>query len=145
MHYITPKALRRRRIPPFHPVPIRPRGDGWTVTRQAQFIGMLAQTGSVLAAAEAVGMGRESAYRLRRRPGAAGFAAAWDAALKKPHKRVDLASAKATGLSPAQRFASGLIQVVVYRGRFTACTRKQDTNALLQHEARLHRAGLGEW
>lgn len=144
MDYITPKQHRRRRIPLFHPVPVRPRGDGWTAERQAQFIGMLAQTGSVVAAAQAVGMGRESAYRLRRRPGAAGFAAAWDAALKKPHKRVDLASAKATGLEPAQRFAGGLIQVVVYRGKFTACARKEDTNALLQHEARLHRAGLCE-
>jgi len=145
MDHVTPKQHRRRRIPPFHPVPVRPRGDGWTVNRQAQFIGMLAQTGSVLAAAQAVGIGRESAYRLRKRPGAAGFAAAWDAALKKPHKRVDLASAKATGLTPAQRFDSGLIQVVVYRGKFTACTRKVDDNALLQHHARLQRAGLGEW
>lgn len=144
MDHVTPKAHRRRRIPPFHPVPVRPREDGWTVNRQAQFIGMLAQTGSVSAAAEAVGVGRESAYRLRKRPGAAGFAAAWDAALKKPHKRVDLASAKATGLTLAQRFASGLIQVVVYRGTFTACTRKVDDNALLQHHARPQRADLGE-
>lgn len=149
MDYVTPKQFRpgshRRRIPAFHPVPVRPRGDGWTPQRQAQFIGMLAQTGSVLAAAQAVGIGRESAYRLRRRPGSAGFAAAWDAALKKPHKRVDLASTKATGLDPARRFASGLIQVIVYRGKFTACYRKEDINALLQHDARLHRAGLGEW
>ena len=140
----VPAPRRRRRIPQFHPVPVRPRGDGWTPERQAHFIGMLAQTRSVLAAARAVGMGRESAYRLRARPGAAGFAAAWDAALGQPHKRVDLASAKATGLPPEVRFASGLLQVVMYAGRLRAICRKPDNNALLQYHNRLQRVGLAE-
>jgi hypothetical protein len=35
--------------------------------------------------------------------------------------------------------------VVVDRGKFTASYRKLDENALLQHEARVHRAGLPEW
>lgn len=139
-----PTKVRRRRIPDFHPVPVGRRRDGWTPLRQARFIGMLAQTRSVSAAAEAAGMGRESAYRLRRRPGAAGFAAAWDAALGKPRKPVDLASTKATGLTPAQRYASGLIRTVLYRGRYRASHRKEDLNALLQHDARVHRAGV-EW
>src|SRR3546814_12245485 len=37
--------------------------------------------GSVGPAAKAVGMGRASAYRLRERPGAESFAAAWDRAI----------------------------------------------------------------
>jgi len=49
--------------------------------RQAEFIGHLAATRSVAAAARGVSMARETAYRLRARPGAQGFAAAWDVAL----------------------------------------------------------------
>ncbi|MEA3033077.1 MAG: hypothetical protein QOH86_1093, partial [Sphingomonadales bacterium] len=41
---------------------------------------MLADTGLVSEAAKAVGMSRESAYRLRRSPHGAAFARAWDAA-----------------------------------------------------------------
>ena len=86
-----PRALppRRRRIPAFHPVPLSPRSDGWTHERQAQFIGVLAETRSVLAACRRISMGRESAYRLRKPPGAAGFAAAWDAALERGVQRLE--------------------------------------------------------
>ena len=33
------------RVPPFLPVPVRARADGWTVERQGRFIGLLAETG----------------------------------------------------------------------------------------------------
>jgi hypothetical protein len=66
----------------FHPVPLRTRHDGWTPDRQRAFISQIRLTGSVDAAARAVGMCRETAYRLRRRPGAESVAAAWDAALR---------------------------------------------------------------
>lgn len=135
-----PPRTPRRRIPAFHPVPIGPRADGWTPQRQAAFIGYLAQTRSVLAAARKVEMGRESAYRLRKRPGAAGFAAAWDAALGRSHEAVDLTSAKSTGLTAAYRFHAGLAQVVMYAGRYTATRWKDDDNALLQHLAQLDRS-----
>jgi hypothetical protein len=133
----------RRRIPAFHPVPVGARKDGWTPRRQAEFIGRLAETGSVEGACRAVGMGKESAYRLRKRPGAAGFAAAWDAALGKPHLPVDLASAKSTGLSAAYRCHMGLLQVVMYRGRVAGTDWKDDNNAFLQHLAQLDRACTG--
>ncbi|MGX7896440.1 hypothetical protein [Tsuneonella sp. HG222] len=132
--------LTRRRIPMFHPVPVGPRLDGWTPERQGQFIGHLAQTLSVIEACRRVGMGRESAYRLRKRPGAAGFAAAWDAALGRPFERVDLRSAKSTGLSAGYRHRAGLIRVVMDRGRFVASIRKDDDDALLQFLARIDRA-----
>ena len=65
----------------FDPVPGRARRDGWTPERQRLFLHELAQSRSVGRAAASVGMSRESAYRLRVRPGAASFAAAWDKAL----------------------------------------------------------------
>jgi hypothetical protein len=101
---------------------------------------MLAESVWVCAAARAVGMGRESAYRLRKRAGAAGFAAAWDAALGTPHAPVDLASTKATGLPAGYRVRVGLLRVIMDRGRFAASTCKHDTNALLQYLAQLDRA-----
>src|SRR3954453_264643 len=73
--------------PPFEPVPCRARRDGWTPERQRAFLHRLAQARSVSRAAVSVGMSRESAYRLRRRPGAASFAAAWDAILAPPPPR----------------------------------------------------------
>ena len=59
----------------------RQRADGWTSKTQANFILALEAMGSVGKAARAVGMGRASAYRLRERPDAASFAAAWDRAI----------------------------------------------------------------
>lgn len=71
------------RVPAFAAVPVRARKDGWTPVRQADFLGALAETGSVAQAARRVGLSRETAYRLRRKPGAGGFAAAWDALTRK--------------------------------------------------------------
>ena len=62
------------------PVRRRPRLDGWTEEKQRRFIETLADTGLVNVAARAVGMTRESAYRLRRAAHGAAFARAWDAA-----------------------------------------------------------------
>lgn len=66
----------------FAPVPrLRNRRNGWTEARQRGFIAALARCGSVAAAARLVGMSSRSAYRLVNAPGAAEFAAAWDAAV----------------------------------------------------------------
>lgn len=62
------------------PVRRRPRLDGWTEEKQRRFIETLADTGLVNVAAQAVGMSRESAYRLRRSAHGAAFGRAWDAA-----------------------------------------------------------------
>jgi hypothetical protein len=66
--------------PDFDPVPVRARRDGWTPERQRAFIAALRATLSISKAARAVGMSRKSAYRLRERPDAESFAAAWDKA-----------------------------------------------------------------
>ncbi len=54
------------------------RRDGWTAERQLAFLAALERTRSVTTAARAVGMSRESAYRLRERPAGELFAALWD-------------------------------------------------------------------
>lgn len=68
--------------PPFEPVPVRPRHDGWTPDKQIEFIEALAESGCVEDAAKSVGMGIASAYRLRCRADAIHFRMAWDAALQ---------------------------------------------------------------
>ena len=73
-------------------VPVVPRHamhNGWTAERQRGFIQALADTGSVQAACDAVGMRTGGAYRLRRQPGAEGFRAAWAAALDHGVQRVE--------------------------------------------------------
>lgn len=94
---------------PFDPAPHTGRHDGWTPDRQRGFVEALATIGLVSAAARAVGKSAKSAYALRKRPGAEGFAAAWDRALRigGDHAR-DIAIARAT---------EGVVQPVFYRGR----------------------------
>ena len=67
----------------FDPVLLRYRHDGWTPERQRAFIEQLADTLCAETAAARVGMSVRNAYALRRRAGAEGFAAAWDAALRR--------------------------------------------------------------
>ena len=125
-----------RRVPAFSPVPTRTRTDGWTPARQAAFLGALAETRSVCAAARKVRMARETAYRLRKRRGAESFAAAWDAILGRetPGRR------KVTPEERARRAIEGLLKPVMYRGRHVATMRKADNSALLGHLAQLDRA-----
>ncbi|HYI65105.1 MAG TPA: hypothetical protein VEW71_09490 [Allosphingosinicella sp.] len=66
----------------FTPVPVRARHDGWSKRCQQGFILRLALGGCVVWAALGVGKTKASAYRLRERPGAGDFAAAWDKAIK---------------------------------------------------------------
>ena len=130
-------AHRLRRKPPFfHPVLLRSREDGWSVVRQCEFLAHLYLTGSVAAAARRVGMSRASAYRLRERTGAEGFAHAWDAVLTPPGSgrlagpKVDWR--KVTHRALAERVEWGLVQPVLHKGRMTAIRRKADNSALLR-------------
>ncbi len=63
------------------PVPVRPRHDGWSPRKQAEFIEALAECGCVTHACQRVGMQPQSAYALRRRFEAQHFRIAWDLAL----------------------------------------------------------------
>ena len=91
----------------------RRRADGWTPEIQLCFISALEAMGSVGRAAKAVGMGRRSAYRLRERPGAEDFAAAWDRALSMGRMRqFDYAMDRAlNGVTTVRILRGGAIDV----------------------------------
>lgn len=108
-------------LPPL--VPTLPRADGWTAQRQRDFLEALASCGSVGAAARRVGMSRESAYALRRRADARGFAQAWDAArLLAAEHLVDLAW---------DRAVEGELRPLVYHGEVVGEVRHYDNRLLL--------------
>jgi hypothetical protein len=122
-------------VPAFVPVPLRTRADGWTALRQAEFLGWLAETRSVAEAARRVNMARETAYRLRRKPGAESFAAAWDAAMGFALAHT-LPASKVTGYELWHRAFHGLLKPVMRGGRYAGTIRKSDTSALLRAVAR---------
>ena len=66
-----------------------PRSNSITPERQRAFIAQLAATGIVKSAARHIGKSLEALYKLRHRPGAEGFAAAWDAALERGARRLE--------------------------------------------------------
>ncbi|OWV31786.1 hypothetical protein B5C34_14850 [Pacificimonas flava] len=75
------RARRLRAVADFTPVRTAPRADGWSPQVQRAFLEALAETGSVRAACQRVHRSPSTAYRLRRRTDAQGFAEAWEAAL----------------------------------------------------------------
>jgi hypothetical protein len=127
---------RISRIPAFTPVELRRvRPDGWTPLRQSEFLGLLAETRCVKKAAERVGMSRESAYRLRRKPGAESFVAAWDAILGPPNSP----RAKVTLDGLFQRVRQGRYRPVLRGGRYVGTLQKPDESALLAALSHLDR------
>ena len=112
-------------IPGFTPAPLeRRRRDGWTAERQRTFIAALAGTGCVAQTARAAQMSVTSAYKLRRRPEAESFAAAW---------RVALADARRRAFEFALDWAlTADLQPRLYRGNFTGTiVRADDTRAIM--------------
>ena len=132
----TPIVRPRRRlprVPPFYPVPLRAeRDDGWTLARQANFLGWLAETGSVSAACARVGMSRKGAYQLRRKPGAESFAAAWDASLGKPVSKVTIGDLDFLAYH-------GLVRPMFRGGKYIGWRQRPDTSAGLKLIARFDR------
>lgn len=117
----------RRRVPKFTPVPLRYRKDGWTPMLQADFLGALAETWCVAAAARRAGKTRESAYRLRGKPGAESFAAAWDAILaQRPAARMS------THELLWHRAFYGTLKPVMRGGRHVATLASPDNDAVLR-------------
>jgi hypothetical protein len=116
----------------FTPVPVKARHDGWTPERQQGFIHRLALSGCPAAAARGVGMSRESAYRLRARPGAESFAAAWQ-------KAQELGEDD-QGDRALERALFGYVKPVFYRGRQVGQYLVHDNRLLSRLLARqLHR------
>jgi hypothetical protein len=136
-----------KRVPPFLPVPLRGRADGWTVERQGRFIGLLAQTGSVAEAAREVGMSRESAWRLRRRAGAESFAHAWDM-VTAIRCGGQVQQRKITPEELPDLAFEGPIVVCMRRRMLAGLRRKPSNSALLRHLRRLDAVaarGGGDW
>ena len=74
----------------FVPAPhTHPRANSITADRQRAFIAHLAATGIVAEAARHIGAWLEAMYKLRHKPGAGGFAAAWDAAVERGVMRIE--------------------------------------------------------
>ena len=117
----------RRRVPAFTPVPLRYRRDGWIPGRQADFLGRLAETRSVAAAARHVGKSRESAYRLRDKPGAESFAAAWDSILAQRPP-----APKSTYELLWHRMVYGTLKPIMRGGKHVATRHSPDNDALLR-------------
>lgn len=121
------ESSSRRRVPAFNPVPLRYRRDGWTPGRQSDFLGRLAETGSIAAAARHVGMTRESAYRLRDKTGAGSFAAAWDSILAQrpsaPKSTLDLLW---------HRVRYGSLKPIMRGGKHVATRHSPDNDAVLK-------------
>ena len=69
-----------------HPAP---RRNSITPDKQRRFVAALAASGIVTQAARAIGVSMEALYKLRQRPGAEGFAAAWDEALRLGAERLE--------------------------------------------------------
>ena len=107
----------------FTPVPTAStRSDGWTPARQRAFIAALAQLGGVGAAARAVGMTPQTANRLRRRPHAESFAAAWDHAISEGRARARDEAIR--------RGLHGHLTPVVHDGRIVGHRRRYDNRLL---------------
>lgn len=113
----------------FEPVPLRSRRDGWTAERQRAFIRLIRAGLKPGLAAARLGMRRQGAYELRDRPGAAGFAAAWDEAAAAA-RRSRTAERSRDGLYA--RAVEGIARPVRYRGRIVAIERRYDDKALIR-------------
>ncbi|MGA9582831.1 MAG: hypothetical protein WBR13_12775 [Allosphingosinicella sp.] len=128
----------RRRVPAFTPVPLRYRRDGWTPGRQTDFLGRLAETGCISAAARHVGMTRESAYRLRDKAGAGSFAAAWDSILA--HRPP---APMSTHELLRHRSRYGTLKPAMLGGRHVATRHSPDNDAVLKlYRAEMRRRTL---
>ena len=111
--------------PFIHPAP---RRNSITPQLQRRFIATLAATGIVTQAARSVGKSMEALYKLRARPGAEGFAAAWDAALERGVQRLEDCA--------LERALKGTPTPIVSAGKVLGTWDKPDNNLLrflLQH------------
>ncbi|MBB3035332.1 hypothetical protein [Alteriqipengyuania lutimaris] len=106
--------------PYLHP---HPRSNSITPERQRRFVATLAATGIVTQAARSVGKSMEALYRLRAKPGAEGFAAAWDAALERGVQRLEDCA--------LERALQGTPTPIVSGGKLLGTWNKPD-NALLR-------------
>ncbi|GAB5486518.1 MAG: hypothetical protein Pars2KO_00880 [Parasphingorhabdus sp.] len=102
---------------------------------------MLAETRSVCAAASFVGMSRESAYRLRRKPGAGAFAAIWDYILDP----VQQPAPKVTVEPEFRHILQDRYRPILRGGKYVGVMKKPDRRALLRGLSQFLRAERAEY
>ncbi len=112
-----------------------PRRNSITPERQRRFIATLAATGIVTQAARAIGASMEALYKLRHKPGAEGFAAAWEAAIDAGIARLEDCA--------LERALLGEERPVVSAGKLVTTYTRYDTQLLLflLRQRRGHRFG----
>jgi hypothetical protein len=125
-------------LPPFlrfAPVPLRKQHNGWSPARQHRFIIALARGAGPGEAARSLGKTRQSAYDLRKRPGAEEFAAAWDAALAFAQEVRVVQTAPAAGMAGVET----LLVPRYYRGRLIGFVQREDVHGAMRLLGRLDR------
>jgi hypothetical protein len=100
-----------------------PRRNSITPRRQRDFIAALAETGTVTQAARRIGASLEALYKLRNRPGAEDFAAAWEMALDRGIERLEDCA--------LERAILGEERPVVRGDKVVATWRRYDTQLIL--------------
>lgn len=123
----------------FTPAPVRARRDGWTPDHQRRFILHLARGHCVDEAARLVGRSRQTAYALRGRAGASGFAAAWDAAIAFAGAARGAGAACANLPGAMTGPAPTLLVPRFYRGRLIGYVLREDLSGLMSTLRRLDR------
>ena len=119
----------------FRPVPLRARHDGWTAELQFRFILLLGRGHGPSEAARQLGKSRQTAYDLRKKPGATSFTAAWDAAQAFAREARFAASA----LPPGQYGLETVLVPRFYRGRLVGFVQREVHRGALRLLARLDR------
>jgi hypothetical protein len=119
----------------FRPVEVRAQHNGWSPELQKRFILALARGAGPGEAARSLGRTRQSAYRLRSRPGSESFAAAWDRALD--FARCVRGAAAASPLGP--RGIETLLVPRFYRGRLVGFVQREDTAGAMRALRQLDR------
>ncbi|EDL50053.1 hypothetical protein [Erythrobacter sp. SD-21] len=99
-----------------------PRRNSITPDLQRRFVSTLAATGIVVQAARSIGKSMEALYKLRARPGAEGFAAAWDAAVDGGVQRLEDCA--------LERALKGTPTPIVSAGKLLGVWDKPDNNLL---------------
>jgi len=116
----------------FTPVPLRAQHNGFRAKQQVRFVVALARGASVAEAARAVGMTRPSVYRVRRRPDAGSFAAAWDNAVE-----------FARSIDEQRRAIPMTIETILvpryYRGRLIGYVQREDVAGAMRLLGQLDR------
>jgi hypothetical protein len=102
----------------FRPVPHKaPRHNSITPVRQRGFIASLAECGIVTQAARSIGASMEALYKLRQKPGAEEFRAAWDLAIDRGVARLE-DTALARAIEGEERMVVSGGKVMGYETRF---------------------------